>query len=51
MYVVASGSRRWMTDPNAFVGCGYQWGYINPVADSVLSGLPQGQNLAGPPCP
>ena len=51
VWVSVGGQRRWITDPAAFAACGYAWPNVNRVADSIITGLTQATNLAGPPCP
>jgi len=51
VYVMENGLKRHVADPNAFHGCGYQWGNINLIPDSSLTGIPTGSVLTDPPCP
>jgi hypothetical protein len=51
VYVMEGGSKRGVTSREVFGSCGYLWGNINPVPDSVLAGIPTGESLTGAPCP
>jgi len=51
VWVMQNGQRRWVTDPGAFISCGYHGFEIDRIADSIIAAFPQGANLSGPPCP
>ena len=51
VYVMEGGIKRHITSRDLFGVCGYLWGNINPVPDSVLAGIPTGESLIEAPCP
>ena len=51
VYVMQTGQKRAITSPAAFLGCVYQWGNIDEIADSTLAQIAEGALLSGPPCP
>jgi hypothetical protein len=51
VWVVHSGQRRWVINSSLYVACGYRWGDLNRVADSVINAVPPGPNLTAGPCP
>jgi len=51
VYVMDSGLRRHVTDPEALLACGYGWEGIASLSNSTLASLPEGEPVAGPPCP
>jgi hypothetical protein len=51
VWVTFGGQRRWIAGPDAFVACGYQWGDMNLVSDSIIGAVPDGGLLPAPPCP
>jgi hypothetical protein len=51
VYAVQDGKKRHVSSRDAFNACGYLWGNINKVADSVLALVANGAVVNGPPCP
>ncbi|MEX1254156.1 MAG: hypothetical protein WEE64_07435, partial [Dehalococcoidia bacterium] len=50
-YVTDNGTRRYVTNLNAMLQCGYGGDAVRSVSDLMLNTVPQGSNVAGPPCP
>lgn len=51
VYAIDGPSRRHVASPDAFLACGYRWGDVNRVADTVIAALPPGPPVEAPPCP
>ena len=51
VWVMEGGQKRHAVSAELFLGCGYQWGNINTISDSMLNSIPNGSTLSGPPCP
>lgn len=51
VYVIQGGQKRHITSRDAFVGCGYRWSDINALAGSLVTLIPTGPSVNGPPCP
>jgi hypothetical protein len=51
VYAMENGKKRHVTSPAVLSACGYKWGNVDVVADSVLALVPNGPALSGPPCP
>jgi uncharacterized protein YecT (DUF1311 family) len=45
VYVVLTGQRHWIPDPNTFNARGYHWDAIRQVADDDLNAVPEGTQL------
>lgn len=51
VYVMQNGQKRHVSSGVVFGACGYKWGNVDKVADSLLALIPTGTSLNGPPCP
>ena len=45
------GQKRHAVSAEMFLSCGYKWGNVNRISDSVLAAFPVGESLTGVPCP
>jgi len=51
VYVMDSGSKRWISGSGVFTNCAYDWGAIGIVSPGTLASLPEGPPLQSSPCP
>jgi len=51
VWVMEGGQKRHAVSAEMFLSCGYQWGNINTIPDSVLDSISDGPILTGQPCP
>jgi hypothetical protein len=51
VYVMEAGIKRHIVSRGAMESCGYGWGAVYTIPDSLLASIPTGASLSGPPCP
>ena len=51
VYVMENGAKRHVTDPTAFMQCGYGWDAVDIVSAESVNNIPSGPALSAPPCP
>ncbi len=51
VWVMEGGQKRHAVSAETFLSCGYQWGNINTIPDSILDSISDGPILTGQPCP
>ena len=51
VYVMGGGSKRHIISREVFETCGYLWGDVNLIADSVLAAILVGESVTGVSCP
>jgi hypothetical protein len=46
VWVMEGGQKRHAVSAEVFLGCGYQWGNVNRIADSTIAAIPDGPPLS-----
>lgn len=44
VWVMEGGQKRHAVSAEVFLGCGYQWGNVNRIADSTIAAIPDGSS-------
>jgi hypothetical protein len=51
VYVMQSGTKRYLTGPDAMAACAYGWDAATSLSEAIMASIPDGSPISGPPCP